>query len=314
MKKFFIIFIGTLFIMALIIAQCNGDDSYDEDDIEEEQELNETPSNTEKFDDNNIEEQKLPEERQDLSEDTQLLNESETSEQSTFESTSLEIPRLTCSKPEQVLVRAGYTTSYNNKTKNANWVAWHLTSDHTSGRWSRDGIPYMVDMDVKGGRQELEDWYGHSLPIDHGHLCPAGDCKWSKDAMEQSFLLTNMCPQNSNLNRGDWEELESRCRGWTKHYGEVYIVCGPIFYNQNYKTIGDNNVGVPDAFYKVVLRIGKKPQALGFIYPNDGTHHKMSYYVLSVDEVEDRTGIDFFYNLPDDIENEIEANSNLSRW
>lgn len=314
MKKFFIIFIGTLFIMALIIAQCNGDDSYDEDDIEEEQELTETPSNTEKFDDNNIEEQKLPEERQDLSEDTQLLNESETSEQSTFESTSLEIPRLTCSKPEQVLVRAGYTTSYNNKTKNANWVAWHLTSDHTSGRWSRDGIPYMVDMDVKGGRQELEDWYGHSLPIDHGHLCPAGDCKWSKDAMEQSFLLTNMCPQNSNLNRGDWEELESRCRGWAKHYGEVYIVCGPIFYNQNYKTIGDNNVGVPDAFYKVVLRIGKKPQALGFIYPNDGTHHKMSYYVLSVDEVEDRTGIDFFYNLPDDIENEIEANSNLSRW
>lgn len=314
MKKFFIIFIGTLFIMALIIAQCNGDDSYDEDDIEEEQELTETPSNTEKFDDNNIEEQKLPEERQDLSEDTQLLNESETSEQSTFESTSLEIPRLTCSKPEQVLVRAGYTTSYNNKTKNANWVAWHLTSDHTSGRWSRDGIPYMVDMDVKGGRQELEDWYGHSLPIDHGHLCPAGDCKWSKDAMEQSFLLTNMCPQNSNLNRGDWEELESRCRGWAKHYGEVYIVCGPIFYNQNYKTIGDNNVGVPDAFYKVVLRIGKKPQALGFIYPNDGTHHKMSYYVLSVDEVENRTGIDFFYNLPDDIENEIEANSNLSRW
>lgn len=314
MKKFFIIFIGTLFIMALIIAQCNGDDSYDEDDIEEEQELTETPSNTEKFDDNNIEEQKLPEERQDLSEETQLLNESETSEQSTFESTSLEIPRLTCSKPEQVLVRAGYTTSYNNKTKNANWVAWHLTSDHTSGRWSRDGIPYMVDMDVKGGRQELEDWYGHSLPIDHGHLCPAGDCKWSKDAMEQSFLLTNMCPQNSNLNRGDWEELESRCRGWAKHYGEVYIVCGPIFYNQNYKTIGDNNVGVPDAFYKVVLRIGKKPQALGFIYPNDGTHHKMSYYVLSVDEVEDRTGIDFFYNLPDDIENEIEANSNLSRW
>ena len=315
MKKFFIIFIGTLFIMALIIAQCNGDDSYDEDDIEEEQELTETPSNTEKFVDNNIDEQKLTEDRQVLSEDnTTILDESETPVQSTIESTSLEIPRMTSSKPEQILVRAGYTTSYNNNTKNANWVAWHLTSDHTSGRWSRDGIPYMVDTDVKGARQELEDWYGHSLPIDHGHLCPAGDCKWSRDAMEQSFLLTNMCPQNSNLNRGDWGELESRCRGWAKHYGEVYIACGPIFYNQNYKTIGDNNVGVPDAFYKVVLRMGKKPQALGFIYPNDGTHHKMSYYVLSVDEVEGRTGIDFFYNLPDDIENEIEANSNLSRW
>lgn len=60
--------------------------------------------------------------------------------------------------------------------------------------------------------------------------------------------------------------------------------------------------------------MGKTPQALGFIYPNDGTHHKMSYYMLSVDEVESRTGIDFFYNLPDDIENEVESSSNLSRW
>lgn len=226
----------------------------------------------------------------------------------------LELARLTVTKPEQILSRTGYITSYNNKTKNANWVAWHLTKEHTTGPWSRDGIPYSVDTDVNGARQELEDWFGNNLPIDHGHMCPAGDNKWSEDAMVQTFLLTNMCPQNSALNRGDWEELESRCRGWANHYGEVYIVCGPIFYRQNYKTIGDNKVGVPDAFYKVVLRMGKKPQALGFIYPNDGTHHKMSYYVLSVDDVESRTGIDFFYNLPDDIENEVESSSNLSRW
>ena len=225
------------------------------------------------------------------------------------------LPRLTVSKPNQILRREGYVTSYNNNTKNANWVAWHLTAEHTTGSWSRDGIPYMVDYEVKGSRQELDDWYNNNLPIDHGHMCPAGDNKWSKDAMEQTFLLTNMCPQNSDLNRGDWEELESRCRGWARHYGDIYIVCGPIFYNSNYKTIGSNKVGVPDAFYKVVLCLSSKtPQALGFIYPNEGTHHKMSYYSLTVDEVEEKTGIDFFSDLPDDIESKVESVSNLSRW
>lgn len=222
-----------------------------------------------------------------------------------------QIPRLSEPMAEQILVREGYTTSYNQITKNANWVAWHLTRSHTSGQWPRKGIPYIVDIEVNGPRQELED-YDTTLPLDHGHLCPAGDNKWSAKAMEQTFLLTNMCPQNSALNRGDWEELERHCRGWANHYGEIWIACGPIF-NEGYKTIG-NGVGVPDSFYKVVLRIGKKPKALGFIYPNEGTHHKMSHYLLSVDEVEEITGIDFFFNLPDEIENVIEASSDLKDW
>lgn len=301
MKKFLIIFITSIFFIALVISTCNGDD-YDDEYIEKHPK---TAISSHDEESSGVEETSNPE--PDTSDAVQMPEPS-------FDSSALEIPRLTSFVPEQILVRTGYTTSYNNKTKNANWVAWHLTKEHTTGPWSRDGIPYSVDTDVKGSRQELEDWFGNNLPIDHGHMCPAGDNKWSEDAMVQTFLLTNMCPQNSALNRGDWEELESRCRGWANHYGEVYIVCGPIFYSQNYKTIGDNKVGVPDAFYKVVLRMGKKPQALGFIYPNDGTHHKMSYYVLSVDDVESRTGIDFFYNLPDDIENEVESSSNLSRW
>ena len=166
---------------------------------------------------------------------------------------------------------------------------------------------------MKGPRHELDDWDDITLPVDHGHLCPAGDNKWGREAMEQSFLLTNMCPQNSSLNRGDWDKLENRCRGWANHYGEVFIVAGPIFYSQNYKTIGDQ-VGVPDAFFKVVLCMTKKPQALGFIFPNDGVHHKLPHYVYSVDEVEQITGIDFFYNLPDDIEDMVESQSNLSIW
>lgn len=225
-----------------------------------------------------------------------------------------ELPQILSAHHEQILRRESYTVSYNNKTKVANWVAWHLTCEHTDGPCKRDGIPYMVDEDIEGLRQELEDWYGHDLQIDHGHMCPAGDNKWSKKAMEETFLLTNMCPQNSELNRGDWEKLESRCRGWAKHYGEVWIACGPIFYSDAYETIGVNKVGVPDAFFKVVLRMGKKPAALGFIYPNEGTHHSMEHYVMTVDEVEDKTGIDFFHNLPDSIENMVESTIDFKHW
>ena len=230
------------------------------------------------------------------------------------EAQGLEIPRLTASQPEQILKRIGYTASYNKNTRNANWVAWHLTKAHTDGSWKREGMPYEADDEVKGPRQETDDWYNHNLPIDHGHLCPAADNKWDKEAMAQTFLLTNMCPQNRALNRGDWEELESRCRGWARHYGEIYICAGPLFYTKNYTTIGTNKIAVPDAFFKVVLCMKKHPKALGFIYPNEGTNHKMDHYVVSIDEVEEKSGIDFFYALPDSIEDAVEAHSDLSIW
>lgn len=232
--------------------------------------------------------------------------------------TKIEIPKIIDNRPEQILTRIGYTCSYNQDTRNANWVAWHLTKEHTNGQWTKKGIPYIEDNDVIGYRQENSDWESIDLSdagIDHGHICPAADNKWSKNAMVQSYLLTNMCPQNANLNRGIWEKLESRCRGWARHYGEVYITAGPIFYSKNYKTIGANKIGIPDAFYKVVLCLTKKPKALGFIFPNvEPEYDNIKDYMYSVDEVENITKIDFFHNMEDSIENIIEASSNLNNW
>jgi endonuclease G len=232
-----------------------------------------------------------------------------------LDSTSLELPRLTIQMPEQLLARAGYSTSYNKDTRNPNWVAWHLTKEHTNGDVSRKGFGYMPDEEVGEPRQELEDWPRVNCTYDHGHMCPAADNKWSYDAMYHTFLLTNFCPQDRDLNGGDWEKLENRCRGWARHYGDVYIACGPVYNSKNYKTLGQNKIAIPDAFFKVVLCMkGKKPKALGFIYPNEGTHHKMDYYVKTVDEVERITGMDFFYNLPDSIENDVESHVELDKW
>lgn len=214
--------------------------------------------------------------------------------------------------PEQILKRTGYVASYNKTTLLPNWVAWHLTAERTEGSVKRSGVDFAEDTEVPEPR--ATDWDYYNSGYDRGHMCPAADNKWSKKAMEESFLFTNMCPQNGNLNRGDWNEMEMACRKWAKKYGDLYIVCGPILYKGKHKTIGKNKVVVPEAFFKVVLRTGDDPQAIGFIYKNTSGNRPKDSYVNTVDEVERITGIDFFPSLPDDVEKKVEAECDLGLW
>ena len=216
------------------------------------------------------------------------------------------------SVPSMILERTGYVTSYNKNTKLPNWVAWHLTAERTEGSAKRSGVDFAEDTEVPEPR--ATDWDYYNSGYDRGHMCPAADNKWSKKAMEESFLFTNMCPQNGNLNRGDWNEMEMACRKWAKKYGDLYIVCGPILYKGKHKTIGKNKVVVPEAFFKVVLRTGDDPQAIGFIYKNTSGNRPKDSYVNTVDEVERITGIDFFPSLPDDVEKKVEAECDLGLW
>ena len=214
--------------------------------------------------------------------------------------------------PEQILKRTGYVASYNKTTLLPNWVAWHLTAERTEGSAKRSGVDFAEDTEVPEPR--ATDWDYYNSGYDRGHMCPAADNKWSKKAMEESFLFTNMCPQNGNLNRGDWNEMEMACRKWAKKYGDLYIVCGPILYKGKHKTIGKNKVVVPEAFFKVVLRTGDDPQAIGFIYKNTSGNRPKDSYVNTVDEVERITGIDFFPSLPDDVEKNVEATADIANW
>ena len=214
--------------------------------------------------------------------------------------------------PEQILKRTGYVASYNKTTLLPNWVAWHLTAERTEGSAKRSGVDFAEDTEVPEPR--ATDWDYYNSGYDRGHMCPAADNKWSKKAMEESFLFTNMCPQNGNLNRGDWNEMEMACRKWAKKYGDLYIVCGPILYKGKHKTIGKNKVVVPEAFFKVVLRTGDDPQAIGFIYKNTSGNRPKDSYVNTVDEVERITGIDFFHQLDDETENRVASSFSLKEW
>ena len=210
------------------------------------------------------------------------------------------------------LERAAYRLSYNPATRLPVWVAWHLTAEHTDGPYSRKGIKFAEDEDVPVPRATNMDYVNSGY--DRGHICPSGDNKWSEEAQLQSFLYTNCCPQLHNLNAGDWNELEGKCRKWAQQYGGVYIVSGPLLLNKKHKTIGKNKVVLPEAFFKVVLCMEGEPKAIGFIYRNEANNKTMSSYVNTVDDVERLTGLDFFSALPDEVEREVEAKADLADW
>ena len=213
-------------------------------------------------------------------------------EHGTSDVAGLEIPTYKGKLSQTIKRRTAYTVSYNHDNREPNWVAWVLTREHASGK-----LPY------------------YNSGFDRGHLCPAGDNKWSQKAMDECFLMTNMCPQTHALNAGIWNSIEQQCRTWAKKYGKVYIVCGPIYLNKQHRKLGKNKVVVPDAFFKVILRTGRNPQAIGFICRNQSEKGlQKKDFVNSVDEVERITGYDFFSKLPDNVEKRIEAKADFSQW
>lgn len=221
-------------------------------------------------------------------------------------SSKLEIPTDPQNRPDIRLNRTGYTASYNKDYKTPNWVGWELTRKETTGQEERKNR-FLPDPDVPAPRAEHDDYTNSGY--DRGHMAPAADMKWSPKAMEESFYLSNICPQDQKLNRDDWSDLEESCRGWAKKYGTVYITCGPIYDRKRPRRIGKNKVAVPDRFFKVVLIYNRKnPIAMGFVFDNKAHHQPLRHYMVSVDDVEAITGYDFFAKLPDEVENRIEAN------
>lgn len=216
-------------------------------------------------------------------------------------------------KDTRILKRTGYTLSYNDEQKIPTWVAWELTAEEVAGRVKR-ADEFIVDTDLPvNARSEDKDF--RDPRYDRGHMAPAGDMKWSQEAMEESFLLSNMCPQASQLNRGCWRILEESCRKWAQQYGRVYIVCGPVVAGRGtQQKIGRNKVTVPDSFFKVILyKSSNDFHAVGFVFPNDDCYQPVKSYAVSVDEVERMTGIDFFHLLPDDVEKRIESTADLGK-
>ncbi len=228
--------------------------------------------------------------------------------------TKLEIPKMKKGSKEQIIEHKAYTLSFNKEYNNPNWVAWELLKKETYGNKPRR--EFQGDWKIaEKNRVQSFDYKGSKY--DRGHMCPAGDNKWDSKAMAECFYMSNMCPQDHELNNNWWNNLEQACRRWARKEGKVYIVCGPIYKaDRKKKTIGRKvKAVVPDGFFKVVLSVRDgHEKAIGFYYANNASEQPMEKAVRSVDEIEKMTGMDFFSKLDDKLENRLEAKANLRDW
>ena len=213
---------------------------------------------------------------------------------------------------ELILQRKGYIASYNCYTKEPNWVAWHLKEEHLSDMIKRPGNAWHEDLQVPCPRATNADYKKSGWS--RGHMCPAGDNKWDKEAMYDTFLYSNVCPQHPRLNSGDWNEIEIACRRWARKYHDVYIICGPIFFRKEHQTIGANRIMVPDAFFKVIICLNGTPKGIGFICRNTEGNRKKDLYVNSISQVERITGTTFFPNLPADVSFMVKDKADIKTW
>ena len=228
---------------------------------------------------------------------------------------NLEQPAELSGTKEIILAKSQFIISYNTDNLCPNYVCWSLDANRVNGTVKRTNN-FHADPELTGrGVVDKSDYNGSGY--DRGHMCPAGDNKNSEAGMDDSFCMTNICPQHQNLNRGAWNELEQLCRNWACDYGTVYICCGPIFDSVNPRKIGSRRsvkIAVPDRFFKVVLYLGRVSKAIGFIYPNKACEGDIRDYAVSVDAVEEATGMDFFFQLDDELEDELERECNPGAW
>lgn len=204
-----------------------------------------------------------------------------------------------------------YSLSYSEDNEQAEWVAYELKKNHISRNDFKR--PYF---EVDNGVPTVSaDWRNYkNSGYDRGHFCPAGDRKFSKEAFTETFLTSNISPQDHDFNAGIWNRLEQKVRYWATKYDGVYVVTGGIL-NDTEITIGDEHVTVPKYFYKLVLDYNNgKPKLVAFLFPHRESNKPLYDFVTTTDKIEELTGIDFFPHLEDDIEDKLEASNNYKGW
>lgn len=211
----------------------------------------------------------------------------------------------------QIIHHNTYSLSYNEKHEQAEWTAHVLkSSDIRDVDFER---PYFeIDEMVTTGAAHWRNYKRSGY--DRGHLVPAGDRRANKKDYNETFLTSNISPQVHEFNAGIWNTLEQKVRYYAKRYNEVYVITGPIFKNR-LDDIGNENVSVPSAFYKIIYRQDQKGgKLIGFLLPHRPSDESIYKYMVSIDDIEREAGFDFFSQLPDDIENKLESQSNRKDW
>jgi endonuclease G len=236
----------------------------------------------------------------------------------TQESISIEEPISTnlfdflpTSSSHQIVIHKYYTLSYKEDYEQAEWVAYELNNNAIANQHFERPF-FIEDTKVKSGSA---DWRNYkNSGYDKGHLCAAADMKFSKNAFDDTFLTSNISPQKHNFNEGIWNTLEQKVRYWSSKYNGIYVVTGGVL-TKSLKTIGKEKVAVPEYFYKVLLDNSRAEyKMIGFLMPAVDSKKPLYEFVVSVDQIEKMTGIDFYPKLDDALESKLEKASDYKGW
>ncbi|MFC2109500.1 DNA/RNA non-specific endonuclease [Bacteroidota bacterium] len=204
-----------------------------------------------------------------------------------------------------------YKLQYSEPHEQAYWVAYKLTPEFLKGNTKRSNR-FKSDPLIATKSASLKD-YKHS-GYDRGHLAPAGSMTINSIAMNESFYMSNMSPQEASFNRGIWKKLESQVRTWSYDSDSLFVVTGPVLKNIE-KSIGANKVSVPKQFYKVLLRFKDSTvSSIGFLLDNTASTATLRSKAVAIDEIEEISGVDFNAGLSEALQNKIEGNLYLSDW
>ena len=185
----------------------------------------------------------------------------------------MELPA--CDADDVILTHEGFVVSYNAGARIPFWVAYELTDEETRGELDRDEYKFQMDPSYGGVQAMREDYADDDYRWSRGHMAPAADFEWDAEAMGETFYLTNICPQDRELNKNDWNYLEKQVRKWAREFGKVSIA---------------------------------------FMMDNDDKRYWLDDCAMTVNDLESVTGLDLFPLLPDDVENTVESQLRFPFW
>lgn len=227
---------------------------------------------------------------------------------------------------ETLVEHSAMSLVYSEEHEQSKWVAHIITSDITKGNVGRSN-DFREDEKVSTGTAVEKDYFLTStLPdgtieydgfgYDRGHLAPSADFRWSKKALSESYLYSNMSPQAPDFNRIGWGKLENMMRGYMYHNTDamLYVVTGPVL-EEDLPVIerSINKPSIPKQFFKVVIDL-KNKRGIGFLMPNQRISYPVESFAKSIDEIEEITGIDFYHALDDVLEDKLEKMNDVSPW
>ena len=214
----------------------------------------------------------------------------------------------------QVIHHKYYSLSYSEDHETAEWTIYHLSNERMLGTVSRTNN-FRSDPLVNTGSANLSDYKGSGY--DRGHLVPATDMSFDTIAMSESFYLSNIALQEPWLNRVYLKGVEAQIRTWASKYDSLIIITGVVFLDSNDISIGNSNVAVPSAYYKVVIDI-QRLSGIAFVFPfgmkRNLKDDDLQTFLYSIDELEELTGVNFLKDLDNPIQDSIEGKVKVCDW